>query len=228
MVLFYLFSAYIKGQKGVYFSLFSLYLLWLVYQTGFKLSLKNFSIFIAFICSLIYFLYLSDNFKILDRYSKYSDYNRNFSLVMESDIDHYHGQLNFENFLVSKIPRYFWNDKPVEFGSFILSNTFKESQHKKGGGSPSFKKVVDYADFGLFGIVFTVLKYFIIGVMLKFFINLYIVRRSIIGLMGSVYLLGADLLGAGVGFFLFEIVVAAWFLSLLIKRSRNLKEIVKL
>lgn len=83
----------------------------------------------------------------------------NFILLVQS-FDHnftstFNGQLLFENNITSRIPRFFYPDKPyLSFGGYRLGMQYYSDNIALGIGSPSFgSEGIVYADWGVSGLI---------------------------------------------------------------------------
>lgn len=104
---------------------------------------------------------------ILRGLAGYSDYNRNFSILVNDLVkskDYFLGQVTFENNFYSFIPRAIFHNKPTIFGSFRISYKFFPEGTILFQGAPSFGQFgAVFADFGHFSLIIIAIYNFVMG-----------------------------------------------------------------
>jgi hypothetical protein len=149
--------------------------------------------------------------------ASYSDYNRNASLILEdSNAKTYDGRLNLENFAYSKIPRSLWPEKPKNFGSFFLAETYFPQIFELDHGAPSFGIGIYFADFGVFAYFFIAAVSFFTGRLLRYFIGICERRASVYSFIMILFFADVVILPVGVGYFLIEHLILAVVLHQLV------------
>lgn len=199
----------LKGTKGQFIVIISIWIIAKVYLQGFKYSLTRSAIYMSI--AVVMGLYIfALNFRgeidnIFVSVSEYSDYNRNGSLVVDSDtFGYYGGQLTTEMLWVPKIPRAMWPGKPKAFGEFRLAEQFFPQWFLLDQGSPSFGIGIYFADFGWLAFLFYPAIQFVIGIMLSMSLNRLITKPNAFYFTMAMYLSGNNLLSSGAGNYLIE------------------------
>ena len=199
----------LKGVKGQFVVLASIFIIAKVYMDGFRFSINRSIILGALGATAMVYLfafnYRGETQNILVTIAEYSDYNRNGSLVLQDEfLTSYDGQITYETLWIPKIPRALWPDKPKIFGEFRVSAHYFPKWFDLDQGSPSFGVGVYFADFAYWAFLFYPLTQFIGGVLLGIFLKQMILKPTAFAFVMSVYLSGNNLLALGNGFFLVE------------------------
>jgi hypothetical protein len=210
--LFYIFLfslVILKGSKGPFVVLASIYIISKVYLQGFKYSLTKSSAYLA-ITAVLGLYAFAFNFRgeidnIFVSVSEYSDYNRNGSLVIGGDdFGSYGGQLTFEMQWIPKVPRALWPNKPKSFGEFRLAERYFPQWFLLDQGAPSFGIGIYFADFGWLSFLIYPLIQFACGLLLSISLNRLTTKPSAFYFVMGVYLSGNNLLASGGGNYLVE------------------------
>lgn len=135
--------------------------------------------------------------------SSYSDYNRNF-LILVQDLtkskEYFWGQISFENNLFSLIPRAVFPSKPTIFGSFRISYKFYEEWTLLYQGAPSFGQFgALFADFGHLSLIIIAIYNFIIGAFLALSEKNFLKHKNPITFMLFMIFAGITFFDVGMG-----------------------------
>lgn len=148
-----------------------------------------------------------DVVSLLSGASAYSDYNKNAELALDSDQDLTYGQIYFENYFISKVPRFMYPDKPKDFGEFRLAKKYYPDWFERDTGAPSFGKLSIYLDFWIFAFLLIPVFSMINGAIIRAVSNSTSVHDSPYAFIIFTDLLGVNYLSAGVGSFFIELLV---------------------
>lgn len=219
---------YLKGTKGQFFIVASIFVIGKVYFEGFKYTVKRSAVyaamFVAFAISVFTINYRGEVSNIVLTMAAFSDYNRNGSLVVEDKaFSSYNGQLSVEMAWMPKIPRSVWPEKPKSFGEFRLAEQYFPQWFALDQGSPSFGIGLYYADFGWLAFLVVPLVQFICGIWLGYCLNRMITTPGIFWFIMSIYLSGGSLLAAGSGNFILEHAIIGLAMAGLMTAVRNLQ-----
>jgi hypothetical protein len=150
----------LHGAKGQVLSLILLVALYQVYVRRKKIKLLLSLITAAGLGVLILLLFAASQAlgdspaEILESISQYSDYTRNAMLVIDSHFPRQYGRLTLEAQIIGRIPRVLWPGKPKNFGGLYLDEQFFPEALDEDIGAPDFGMGIEYADFGVFAIVY--------------------------------------------------------------------------
>ena len=150
----------LHGSKGQLLSLVLLIALFEVYVRGrkFKFWPSFFAgVGLSFFLLLLFAatMTLGDTAgEAIGTISGYSDYTRNAMLVIDSHFPLQYGRLTVEGATFGRIPRLLMPSKPKNFGALYLDDQFYPQYMDADAGVPDFGIGVQYADFGVFAIVY--------------------------------------------------------------------------
>ncbi len=216
IILINLVLIYFHGNKSPLLTVAINYIIYQRYVLNKIISIKTFFIFSAVVSFLIAFIFVFTfgiDFKsAILVMAGYSDYTRNFALLIDSGYEPQFGRLLLESEFFSRIPRAIYPDKPVDFGYFELARRFYSESFYNNQGVPSFGLGDFYADFGFFSIVIISVTYFIKGLLLKVTVHILKTNRNIYYFIPFAFLCGANLLPIGFGWLFFEHCVLALIL----------------
>lgn len=216
----------LKGSKGQFVILASIFIISRVYLQGLKYSLSRSSIYFSITAVLSLYVFAlnfrGDIDNIFVSISEYSDYNRNGSLVVDSDtFGSYGGKLTAEMQWIPKVPRAIWPSKPKAFGEFRLAAQYFPQWFLLDQGSPSFGIGIYLADFGWWAfIIFPIIQY-VCGLLLGLCLSKLIIQPNIFYFVLSVYLSGNNLLASGAGNYLIEHVIIGVTLLIMLDLMRS-------
>jgi hypothetical protein len=151
---------FLHGTKGEVLGLIEIFILYRVYILRRRVSVASAvaSIAAMAIVGTLWFALLgglTDFGELAVSMSAYSDYTRNAMLVIDDPKGQlYWGRLTMEDEVYSRIPRIIMPNKPKDFGGFKLASIYYPEWFQGDAGSPSFGMGEQYADFGVFAIVF--------------------------------------------------------------------------
>lgn len=224
----YLILAFLHGSKAaIIWGVLSL-LLFKVYFDNTRFDIKRVLILgVIFSVVMIFAFYISsigiDSFELIIRLmAGYSDYTRNATHLIDF-YDHYfddyfYGMLFFEDNVYSRIPRAIYTDKPREFGIFILSATVYPEWFAKNSGEASFGMVGPlFADFGYFTVFVIIILAAVKGLLLKYVVTSFKISKSIFYFVFILFLTGQGFIPIGAGYLIFEHIVLAIFLVVLLQ-----------
>ncbi|WP_141396571.1 hypothetical protein [Sphingomonas adhaesiva] len=200
---------YLKGTKGQFFVLASIFVIYKVYFEGFKYSVTRSAIYIIAFAGMATVLftvnYRGEVENIVLTMAGYSDYNRNGALIVQDkSFAPYGGQLSTEMLWIPKIPRAIWPNKPKSFGEFRLAEQYFPSWFALDQGAPAFGIGLYFADFGWFSFAVVPFVQFLCGIGLAYCLNKMIESPTIFWFIMSIYLSGGNLFAAGSGNYLLE------------------------
>jgi hypothetical protein len=150
----------LHGSKGQVLSLFLLLALFEVYVRGRRVRLAAALIVCGSLSLLVLLLFVAsmaiekNPMEAIETISEYSDYTRNAMLVIDSGFPVQYGRLTLEGHFYGRIPRVLMPDKPTNFGALYLDDQFFSESLDAERGAPDFGIGLQYADFGIFAIVY--------------------------------------------------------------------------
>jgi O-antigen polymerase len=109
--------------------------------------------------------------EVLETVSRYSDYTRNAMLVIDSHFPLQYGRLTLEGQTIARVPRVLMPDKPKNFGQLFLADEFYPRAMDEDAGVPDFGIGMQYADFGVFAIVYLALFAMLRGYLARIFVR---------------------------------------------------------
>lgn len=164
------------GSKGKILGAITLIFFWYIYFNRVKLNV--FLLFIFFIVAIPISAVIVNTFTVRE-YSvemsledklifatRYADYNKNQAMVLDDLEEPLYGKMIFDDFVVSKIPRIFYPEKPKDFGEFLLAKKYYPSWFYEDTGSPRFGYSMYFIDFNYFALIILPLLSLIHGVMI--------------------------------------------------------------
>jgi len=174
---------YFLGSKGLLLSILVYYYLFSIlekYQNNNFYLLTKIGVILGIYTFFLFYIYhilpsepkkekiISKNINFI---SNYSDYSRNAIFLIDnydkSFKKFFYGKLLIEDTIYSRIPRFLYKNKPLDFGMFKISATIFPEWHSKHTGDPSFGIVGrPFADFGYFAIIYLVIIAAIKGALL--------------------------------------------------------------
>ncbi|ERI94315.1 hypothetical protein HMPREF1982_00950 [Clostridiales bacterium oral taxon 876 str. F0540] len=167
---------------------------------------------------------------IINAISNYSDYNRNFLMLINYMTDKqnfFHGRIMFENNFYSILPRILVENKPKIFGDFRLAYMIFSERTLMFKGAPSFGQFGSYfADFGHYSLIIISIFSFIKGTLIGIAENTFIKNKNVITFLFFITFMGINMLDVGTStttmtvFNLF-IVLCIW----LVIRNNNKKKV---
>ncbi|BCS55014.1 hypothetical protein [Geobacter sp. SVR] len=214
---------YCTGSKTVLFSFIVIVFIYWIKSTQFSLGLKSFVLllvtaFFLLTTAIALLRPSTDTTEIskemfFDILLTYSDYNRNGQVLIDKEHKPQLGRIFLEDYFVSKIPRVLYPEKPRNFGSIALAEIYFPEWFETDTGAPSFGSGVAYADFGEIFPLWLILCGFIQGYFLKTIERSYNDFSNPYTFVLLLHFCGISLLSAGVGSFLFEMVIFMLLLS---------------
>jgi hypothetical protein len=216
----------LKGTKGQFIVLLSIWIISKLYIYGFKYSLTKSAIFLSTFAVIGMYVFAlnfrGDIENIFVSISEYSDYNRNGAFIVGSDtFGYYDGRLTAESQWISKIPRALWPEKPKVFGEFRLAQQYYPQWFMLDQGSPSFGIGIYFADFGWLAFVIYPLSQFVIGYLLARCLNRLETRPNVFYFIMSVYFSGNNLFSSGSGNYAIEHAVIGLAVLTLLRIAGN-------
>ncbi len=149
----------LHGSKGHVVQLVFLILIFEVYVRKHKLTLLPSVMVCAGMALVLLGLFAATTTfetpaDTLQNLTEYSDYTRNAMLVIDSHFPLQYGRLTWESNILSLVPRSLVPSKPKDFGPFYLDAEFYPQAMDEDKGAPAFGVGLQYADFGVFAIVY--------------------------------------------------------------------------
>lgn len=211
----------LKGSKGQFIILASVFVIAKVYLDGYRYSLTRSALYLM-LTGVAGMYVFALNFRgqidnIFVTVAEYSDYNRNGALVIQGNtFGYYRGQLSTEMLWLPKVPRSVWPNKPKSFGEFRLAEEYYPQWFLLDQGSPSFGVGIYFADFGWLAFLIYPLIQLICGRWLGASLNGLSTKRNAYYFVISTYLAGNNLLASGSGNYVVEHIVIGLGLMLLL------------
>lgn len=165
-VLLFLF-AYFLGTKSSLLSLIMIIIFYLNFSTDIRLKLAHIFYFLVLIFFAMLYLQLFQD--KLFYFSRYSDYIFNAEYIINNVKTGSYGRLFIEDNFFSRVPRIFFESKPVFFGSSELSFLVNEKQTLSLRGAPAVGMGKIYAEFQLLSFVIIIISTFLNALLLKYF-----------------------------------------------------------
>ena len=151
--------------------------------------------------------------EMLETISGYSDYTRNAMMLIDAHFPLQYGRLSLEMQTIARVPRAFWPNKPKNFGAGYLDDEFYPEAMDSDAGPPDFGIGVQYADFGVFAIVYLALFAMLRGWLARVFLLRLNQSRHPADFLVLAFLAGVSLFPVGgAGWLLPEALLAAIFL----------------
>jgi hypothetical protein len=225
-----IFLSYPLGTKTYVLQILVISLYMYVFMEGKKISFVKFttialtfliSLFLAFIVMTPY-VTINHLSTMLYDFLNYSDYSRNFMLLLKYLKGFYFGQITLENNLFSLIPRMLFPDKPKIFGVFRLALEFYPSWTLGFTGAPSFGVFGGvFADFGWLSLLIIIFNATLSGFVIGILENTLEYRRNIIIFFYYITLVGVPLFTVGIDAFSVLVVnfLMVYILSLLLRMT---------
>lgn len=152
----------LHGSKGQVLAVFLLWALYEVYVRRRKIRLFHAVVAVFAMTILIIGLFMAtaglagSAEEALEGIAEYSDYTRNAMLVIDQKFPLQYGRITLEGNLYALVPRALFPDKPKNFGPFRLAEEYHPEAFDAEEGAPAFGIGIQYADFGLFAIIYLV------------------------------------------------------------------------
>jgi hypothetical protein len=150
----------LHGSKGQVLAVFLLWALYEVYARRRKVRFFYAAVAILAMAILIIGLFIATAglaetaADAIEGVAGYSDYTRNAMLVIDQKFPLQYGRITLEGNLYALVPRTLFPDKPKNFGPFRLAEEYHPKAFDSEEGAPAFGIGIQYADFGLFAIVY--------------------------------------------------------------------------
>jgi hypothetical protein len=161
---------YMHGSKGQVLVLFLIWLYFSAFVQGRAFSMGRLVLLgSATTVTVITLFYLTfpDNLRedLVGSIAGYSsEYTRNAVLVIDDNtLEPQMGRLALENSFYAFIPRQLFPEKRKDFGFLWLANRYYPERFQDERGAPAFGLGLEYADFGIFTIVYYVLSQLLAG-----------------------------------------------------------------
>ena len=150
----------------------------------------------------LFVISLSENMKqnFLLGVASYSDFNRNFALVVEDPPPIKLGMLTLEGQIWPLIPRSLYPNKPKNFGTFYLAEHYYPEWFDADAGAPAFGFGVTYADFHQWAILYILFTSLGVGILLRLYFNRLRAHHSPGDFIMVVFLSGTPLIELGAGY----------------------------
>jgi hypothetical protein len=166
----------LHGSKGEVLAIFLLVALYEVYARGQKVRFFHAAIAVFAMVVLIVGLFMATadvggGAEALEGISAYSDYTRNAMLVIDQKFPLQYGRITLEGNLYAIVPRTLFPDKPKNFGPFRLAEEYHPKEFDAEEGAPAFGIGIQYADFGIFAIVYLAAFAAFRGWLARIFVN---------------------------------------------------------
>jgi len=206
------------GSKGQLFIFMLVPMLYWRYVAGKRVRLGQMTLlmiaFGGFMGFLFYFFAVGVELSnLVEMIAGYADYTSNGLMVMADNRPALMGQIFFEDNVFSRTPRLIFPDKPKDFGSFYLAQTYFPAAFELDQGVPAFGIGVQFADFKWLTLPVLCAAAFVMALITKRYILALRRFRHPGDFIVLLFLSGVSLLPLGVGFFLPEHIIIAWLVS---------------
>jgi oligosaccharide repeat unit polymerase len=167
----------LHGSKGQVLAVFLLWALYEVYARRRKVRFFHAAVAVCGMAILIIGLFIAtaglagSAGEALEGIAEYSDYTRNAMLVIDQKFPLQYGRITLEGNLYTLVPRALFPDKPKNFGPFRLAEEYYPKAFDVEEGAPAFGIGIQYADFGLFAIVYLAAFAAFRGWLARIFVN---------------------------------------------------------
>jgi len=158
--------------------------------------------------------------ELLTSVTSYADYVRNAMIVIDDDRGkRYYGQLLVDEVVYTRMPRVLMPDKPKDFGPFLLAKIYSPANYRAAEGTAAFDVGVAYADFGPFASLY--LCFLSAGTAWLVSTAVTYVKQSptVGGFLVVLYLSGVNVFPVAAPFFLFDTLMIAIIISLVLRFS---------
>ncbi|HTU42943.1 MAG TPA: hypothetical protein VMF10_14640 [Candidatus Aquilonibacter sp.] len=212
----------LHGSKGEVLTVFLLWALYEVYAKRRKIRLFYAAVAVFAMAVLILGLFMATGglagtaSEALEAIAEYSDYTRNATLVIDQKFPLQYGRITLEGNLYAIVPRALFPDKPKNFGPFRLAEEYHPEAFDAEEGAPAFGIGIQYADFGLFAIVYLAAFAAFRGWLARIFVDRLRQTNHPGDLVMVAFLAGMSLFPVGTGWLLPEtvaVVLVVRFLS---------------
>lgn len=198
---------YMHGSKG---QIFAFFLIWLYFAAFVQRRVFDarrlvvLGIGTTILMTCLFYLTFPDSLRddLLSSIAGYSsEYTRNATLVIDdSSLDPQYGRLMLEDNFYSFIPRAFYPDKRKDFGSLWLASHYYPARFQDERGAPAFGLGVEYADFGVFAIIYYAGVQLVFGILAKILIDALARRPNPGDFVFLLVFLDVPLIPTGTGF----------------------------
>lgn len=204
------------GSKGELLDFFWVWMFYRVYvnrrQFGFVESAKVITVVIVILTSSFVIFGIAQPGDLLQGLSKYADYTRNASLVIDdANRPVYFGLLSIEDNFYSRMPRVLFPNKPKIYGTYRLMMRYFSGSDWLDVGSPDFGVGIPYADFGPFALVYIGILAIFNGLAVSCVVRKLKTDPNPGNLVLLVFFSGIQLIPLGVGYMLPETILLSWF-----------------
>jgi hypothetical protein len=202
----------LHGSKGAVVAVFFLVGLYEVYVRGIKVRLLPAMLAAVGMAVVLVGLFAAtmslqgSTLEALETIALYSDYTRNAMLVIDQKFPLQYGRLTLEGNVYAVIPRPLMPSKPKNFGALLLDEEFYPQIFDEDQGAPGFGVGVQYADFGVFAIVYLAVFAAFRGWLARIFVDRLSKTRHPADFVMVAFLGGVSLFNVGVGWMLPETV----------------------
>ncbi len=204
---------YIHGSKGQVMGAFFIIILYWIYVKNMRASFFE-ALTIGGGIVLILFTLFSLTMSlgpgvggIMRTLSAYSDFTRNAVLDVDSGMSPLWGRLTLENNTLSLVPRVIDPGKPRDYGSLFLSKIFFPERFEKNTGAPAFGVGVQYADFGVFALLYLAFFGAMRGALSNIFVRRLRKTKHPSDLIVVAFLSGVSFIPTGLGWYFPEILL---------------------
>lgn len=212
----------LHGNKSPLVVVFFMYIVYSTVVVGRKYSVfgaMKVGFSIAVLIVGLFLITLSDSMKedLILGISGYSDFNRNFALVVQNPPEQTYGKLTLEGQVWPLIPRFVYPDKPKNFGTFFLAEHYFPAWFDADTGSPAFGFGVSYADFREMNFLYVGITSLLIGLLLRVFYNRLQVYKSPSDFIMVVFLSGTPVVEFGSGYQIIPHLLLAGLIMMFLK-----------
>lgn len=149
----------------------------------------------------------------------YSDIIDN-ALLIGSDTGKSFGRLTFENEFYSRVPRFIFPEKPLDFGHLYLGAQYTPERFALGQGAPNFGIAEKFYDLGYFSYAYLLFVNILIGLYLKLLVNIY--NKGNVGFIVAISpIIGVPFIPIGLSSLYPEHLLLAYIFNKVIKHEQN-------
>jgi hypothetical protein len=206
------------GSKGQIFTFMLVPMLYWRYVAEKRISFAQMSVLVVVLgvlLSLLFYLFTAgvELGNLIEVIAGYSDYTSNGLMVMADNRPALFGRIFFEDNVFSRVPRLIYPEKPKDFGSFFLSQSYFPEAFELDQGVPALGVGLQFADYKWLALPMLCLGALFMGLVTKRYIVALRKFQHPGDFIVLMFLSGVTLLPLGVGFFLPEHILIAWVVS---------------
>jgi hypothetical protein len=198
---------YMHGSKGQVLELCLIWLYFLVFVRQRRFNARALMVLgtgTTILMTGLFYITFPDSLRddLVESIAGYStEYTRNATLVIDDGtLDPQYGRLALENNFYGFIPRELYPEKRKDFGTFWLASRYFPERFQGERGAPAFGLGVEYADFGVFTIIYYAVVQLFSGAIVRLLVDALKVRPNPGDFVLLLLFLDVALIPTGTGF----------------------------